>query len=531
VNQLRLIAYLARLGTISRSRNTTLGLLVVLTLSSAALIAGQSLRSGGADDLDRAAIAAGRPDITLWGRRAALEKVSQQPGIARAGSMRPINGIEFETTGSTEFAIATVTPPPGDVVNLLHLISGRIPNDSDADKTSVAVEPGIATLGSSIRLSWLGTTRSYKVIGIVTDFSMCGRPACGVGRVFLNNAGYRQIYGPGDNTDASVSLMLTDPTKVFVADLPGITRNTPWTEVRPKLLAADDVIGTFVAGLGGFLFLGSLLVLFGIISSQMISRSREFAITATVGATSTQIGLAVMLEYLVLTVIASASGWIVGSFAAPLARVAVARSIGWGPVTLQVDQLTGVTIIMTIATILAIGTSVVRTTRRPLVSTLRNDAVAGTPRIDSFRFFGGGVVPCAVSEVASRRTRTVAGVFGIALAVAGIATSLQLRSTINVLSAPENRLGTQWDISAWPVTSATSETFAELIGEVPGQTGSFTSVQFAGKAFPGSISESAIRVNGQGGDVGSTAVNLISGRNMRAREKCCLLPAWHAVPT
>jgi ABC-type lipoprotein release transport system permease subunit len=520
VSWLTRIAYLARVGSQSRSRFATFGLVTILTLSSAALVAGQSLRAGGAKDLDAAATAAQRPDLTVWGREPAIRTLLQQPGIQAAGSLRPINGIEFETTGSQEFAIATVTPPAADTVNRLHVLRGRIPIKGNiGDRQAVAVEPGIAELGSTIRLSWLGTTRAYQVVGIVTDFSLCGRPACGVGRIFLTDDAFDTIYG---TTDTSVSIKLVDPTQPFNVEIPGITRNTPWPEVRSKLLAADDLIGGFVAGLGVFLFLGSLLVLTGVISTQMISRGRQFAITATLGATSKELAIATALEYVGLSVIASFFGWIAGSFAAPLARVAVARSIGWGQVAFHWQQLLAVAAVMSIATVMATGSAIVRATRRPIVRTLRNDAVAGRPRLNSFDLVGGVVGPLAISEISSRRTRTTAGMLGIALAVAGSSTALQLRSTVAALNAPNQRIGAQWDIAAWPVTALSSESFAEVIGPVPGQVASFTIVQFPGKAFAPVASpnqalpskpSTAIRVNVQGGDPTAVAVNVVAGRS------------------
>jgi ABC-type lipoprotein release transport system permease subunit len=521
VSWLTQIAYLARVGSQSRSRLSTFGLLTILTLSSAALVAGQSLRTGGAKDLDAAATAAQRPDLTVWGREPAIRTLLKQPGIQAAGSLRPINGIEFETTGSQEFAIATVTPPPADTVNRLHVLVGRIPTEANnSDSQSVAVEPGIAEMGSTIRLSWLGTTRSYQVVGIVTDFSMCGRPACGVGRIFLTDRAFKTIYG---TTDTSVSIKLVDPTQPFDVEIPGITRNTPWPEVRSKLLAADDLIGGFVAGLGVFLFFGSLLVLTGVISAQMISRSREFAITAALGATSRELAFATALEYVGLSVIASFVGWIAGSFAAPLARVAVARSIGWGQIAFHWQQLLTVAAVMSIATIMATGSRIVRATGRPIVRTLRNDAVAGQPRVNAFHLVGGVVGPLALSEVLSRRTRTAAGILGVALAVAGSSTALQLRSTVTALNAPDQRIGAQWDIAAWPVTAASSESFAQVIGPVPGQVASFTIVQLPGRALlantssnkkvSGQPSTTPIRVHAQGGDPTAVAVNVVAGRS------------------
>jgi ABC-type lipoprotein release transport system permease subunit len=518
MTSVRTLIYLTKIGLGSRTRSSWIGLVSILVISSSTLVIGLGLRTGGREILNAAATRSHRPDFTIWGRPETLQRIHTSPdlrakGVLQQSTLRPVTGAEvIDIHGDALFVLATTIAPLGESVNQLHLIAGRRPSGKTVDAHAILVEPRLAAIGEQIKVRSFAGTIEYVVVGHATDFSMCASQCGGPARMFLPPAAFAQSFGTGNATDQALSFTVRDPatfsTTALRRDMHGFHRTLRWTDVQSGLLAPDDITSGFVLGIGLFLLVSSLVVMFNLISAQMIARQREFSILGTIGATPTQLAIAVTAEHAIFVICATTVGWLMASAGGPVTQSALARTLGSAKMHFDFTLLWNVLLAILFASNLIIVTSIVRGASRPIIDAIRQRAISGTVRAHWVRHLPGSVLPIAISETLSRRLRTTTAIIGVAMAVAGTSTAWQLRHTIGDMAQPSKRIGLLWDISVWSITSTqqTEKLATELAG-TPGVDHMYTSIQ-----FPGKLTGTPIAVHAQGGDPNSVAYNITSGR-------------------
>jgi ABC-type lipoprotein release transport system permease subunit len=500
--------------------------MVVLIISSGALVVGLRLRTGGREVLAATATRSHRPDFTIWGRPEILEQIRTSPelqakGVEQVSSLRPVTGAEvIDVNGDALFVLATTVAPIGELINQVHLIAGRVPTSGK----EILVEPRLGAVGSRIKVrSFLGANE-YVVVGHATDFSMCASQCGGPARMFLPPNAFGQLFGTSfantAGTDQALSFTVRDPatfsTSSLSRDMHGVHRTFRWTDVQSGLLAPDDIASGFVLGIGMFLLVASLIVMFNLISAQMIGRQREFSILGTVGATPTQLAFAVAAEHATFVVVSTIIGWFTASVSGSATQSALARSFGLAAIHFDFMLLRNVMIGILIASNAIIATSIVRGSSRPIIDAIRQRAISGTVRAHWVRHLPGSVLPIAISETLSRRLRTTTAIIGVAMAVAGTSTAWQLRRTIGEMARPSKRIGLLWDISVWSTTSTQqTETMAAELATTPDVDRMYTLIHFTGNLDSGlheAPGQMPITVQAQGGDPRAVAYNITSGR-------------------
>ncbi|TDC89346.1 FtsX-like permease family protein, partial [Actinomadura sp. 7K507] len=160
------------------------------------------------------------------------------------------------------------------------LSSGRAPRA--ADEVVLSRSAGVPA-GGTVRLHAGGTTRPYKVTGLVAG----GGPAA-----FFTTATAAGLYGHPARADALVVLGGKVDEDALRAAAPGLTVATGAARgdaEDPAVAAARPDIVDIAASFGGVAVMTSLVVVGGLIVLSVRERAREFALLRAVGATPRQV--------------------------------------------------------------------------------------------------------------------------------------------------------------------------------------------------------------------------------------------------
>lgn len=249
--------------------------------------------------------------------------------------------------------------------------------------------------------------------------------------------------------------LLTAPgqvTDVFVTAKAGVTQDALLAEVGPQLppdvtvqtgeQAASDLSQQLDEGLG---FLNTFLLIFGLVSlfvsafliyntfSILVAqRTKELALTRAIGATKGQISQSVLIEAVIVAVIATTAGLVLGAVVAWGLRLlfgALGASLPGGglvllPRTLLVAYAIGITITVLSALIPArraasvLPVAAMRTDQTPAPKSLRSRILIGTVLV--LATVGLAVLALALDESNGGRAATLLGLSALAAILAAV---------------------------------------------------------------------------------------------------------------
>ena len=266
------------------------------------------------------------------------------------------------------------------------------------------------------------------------------------GLVWLGRADARGFFAPGEPPMYILNLKLSDPAAAptFVdahrqplsaagtaASHPAILQ--PWQDIRER--SANLVENQRRALLTGawllsFLAVASVAVLVG---GRMADQIRRVGLLKAVGGTPGLVAAVLLAEYVVVALLASAVGLVIGSLTAPLlteASAGLLGSVGAGTVTLStIGMVTAVALAVAVA---ATFVPAVRASRTSTVLALAD--AARPPRRTAWLIAISARLPVplllGLRAAARRPRRTVLCVVSIAITVSGIVAALAAHADI-----------------------------------------------------------------------------------------------------
>ncbi len=272
------------------------------------------------------------------------------------------------------------------------------------------------------------------------------------GLVWLTRADARGFFAPGEPPMYILNLKLSDPAAAptFVdahrqplsaagtaASHPAILQ--PWQDIRER--SANLVENQRRALLTGawllsFLAVASVAVLVG---GRMADQIRRVGLLKAVGGTPGLVAAVLLAEYVVVALLASAVGLVIGSLMAPLlteASAGLLGSVGAGTVTPStIGMVTAVALAVAVA---ATFVPAVRASRTSTVLALAD--AARPPRRSAWLIALSARLPVPLLlgvRIATRRPRrTLLGAASIAITVGGIVAALAAWAHYNTEKAP-----------------------------------------------------------------------------------------------
>ncbi len=514
-----------------------LGLVMVLALAAATVIVGLSVRGGAAGAVETARRAAAAPDLVLWGTTSGLKRVADADIVA-AGPLRAVAAAEvIGPDGGSEFVLVSEVPEPDAVVGRLALRAGRRPGPGE--RIEVVVEPGVAPIGSTLTVRRQGHIARVEVVGIATELSMCGAPTCSPARLFATTEGFQAATGlaatqaqqsRGFHVRSGVDFAAVGD-RLQSANRLGVARVITWPQTRASLLGPDTFLGGFVSGLGAFVLFAALLVTAGVISAQISSRSRELAIIGALGAGPRSVSVALLAELGVLalfsTLLAVPLAWLMTPWTQGLASGVIGRESGLSASIRPVEALIAGAMVF-IGTLTSGALAIRSAVKRPLVDSIRDEVVAGRPRLRWVFRRGGFVIPLGLQDPFTRPLRATIALLGLAVAAAAAFVGLGLDATTSSLLDKATRPSDRRDAVAWPTDDQTPEDLLAVVSASDGvaaaytvraDTATTTRVISTRSEAPEPAETLWFQAFAHGGDARVEPVHMVQGRWLRGNDE------------
>jgi putative ABC transport system permease protein len=398
---------------------------------------------------------------------AEVKQLTDAPGVVRHSGPYPIVETILEANGKTivaeaegrDTAPAAVDQPKSIKGGWVHE-GGVVLEAGFAD--ALGVGPGdqvtlkpVDYSAPSRTLKAGGPGRKFEVAGVAVGAAAppypeqsCLANVCmgdDTGLVWLTRADARGFGPPGEPLMYVLNLKLADPATApaFVAarrqplvegkgsSYPPILQ--PWQDIRER--SANLVENQRRALLTGawllsFLAIASVAVLVG---GRMADQIRRVGLLKAVGGTPGLVAAVLLAEYLVVALLASAAGLVIGSLTAPLITEASAGLLGSaGAQTVTLPEIGMVTAVALAVAVAATLVPAMRASRTSTVLALAD--AARPPRRTAWLIAASARLPVPLLlglRVAARRPRrTVLSVVSIAITVSGLVAALAAHADI-----------------------------------------------------------------------------------------------------
>jgi putative ABC transport system permease protein len=354
-----------------------------------------------------------------------LAKVRALPEVGTAGGT--IGGgddAEAELIGRDGKALATGGAPALGLgydaalpqFSPLNLKSGSWPGGP----SEVVIDAGTAAsekfaVGDPIRVQALGVRRSYRVAGIATfgDVDSLGGATLAVfdmrtAQTVLDKEGVYDAISIAAKEGTSPAQLVAAVQPLLPAQLAVQDSKKQAAEDSKETSEGLSFIRYFLLGFGGIALFVGAFVIFNTLSITVAQRTREFATLRTLGASRRQVLRSVIVEGLVIGLLASAIGMVLGIGIAK-GMNELFKAMGTDlPAAGTVIALRTVVVSMLLGTVITLVASILpalRATRVPPIAAVREGSV-----LPASRFAAHGL-KAAIAVVAASAAAISVGVF------------------------------------------------------------------------------------------------------------------------
>jgi putative ABC transport system permease protein len=324
---------------------------------------------------------------------ATVERASRVEGVDRVEGQLFQSGSLVVDGKAVEprFAPAIVASAVGEPFNPLKVVSGRMPSASG----EIVVNRKLAgdehlTLGRRVGVTTRTGVRDARLVGIVDYGNASSGGATMIVAPLSDVQSWFRLEGRVSEIVASAAPGVEPPTlaRNLRAELPrSLEIKTGAQSAADQAKQINDAIGSFLtpallAFSGAALLVGAFII-FNTFSITVAQRTREFALLRSLGATRAQVLGAVGAEALLLGVLASVTGLLVGvGFARLLAGLFDAAGMGIPRGAMELAPRTIITgfVVGIGVTVLAAVFPAVRATRVAPVAAMREEAATPPPQ-------------------------------------------------------------------------------------------------------------------------------------------------------
>ena len=278
-----------------------------------------------------------------------------------------------------------------------------------------------------------------------------------------------------------MGLRLTDPDSVasFLAQIENllhrdvIASHTDWRDVRESAVFGAQLNFVFLGAFGFFSILASVLVIASSISSTVLSQFRQIGILKAIGFTRAQIVGLYLGQYLVLGLIGTPLGMVLGTALSPLPLRSVAASLStsFKP---PMSALLGVTVLGIVLSIILVATigSAIRGAQANTIKAITIGAESPRKRPSwgvrlAARLGCPMVLLLGLNDISARPFRSSMTSLNLVLGVIGIVFGLALNETLETYEQDPSLLGIVYDAVVTREVS-THRTTQRTLGRAPG---------------------------------------------------------------
>ncbi len=505
-----------------RRLRAMLVLLAVVTLASAAIVAGLSTQQQAGSRWDDAFAESHGAHVTITSaNQAALRRVAADDRVAARSAAYDV-AFGVEVTRGDRLVGETVVLAMGDrdrpTIAEPLLREGRWVRAGAADEAVVdrafALDEGI-DLGERLTVRQGGQAVTVTVVGQAVNLRDTFYPD-GDATVWVDPAGFEPL-APGA-TARTVFLRLKDPgaTEAFVSEVAGAVGTSDWQDTRTDALRAGSIFGTFLRVLGGFVMVAAAVVVAGSVATRVLARRRDIGLLKAVGVTPGQVTAAVVLAHSVVAAAGVVAGWLLGGLLAGKLQLQVAEVLGsagpvFDPLALLITLLV-VEALVVVATVFParragrVPTTIALAPVPPARGHRSRLAAAGE------RLGLGPVAVAGLRDAFAQPARATMTALALAVAVVGVVVTAGFVSTIDSVIGDPAITGEPEEIRVFPDDAASRSAVPRALDAEPGVASWFTET-----GTDAALGEEQFLANAVGGDVAHAGFVVREGRMIQRR--------------
>ena len=396
----------------------------------------------------------------------AVESVDSATGSVADESAAKIldrEGKAIDTQGAPALGFGIDSSPELSHFNPLNLVAGRWPSAGNEVVIDAATADAEAyDVGDTVRVASLAPVRAFRLVGIAqfagvnslgtATFAVFDLPTA---QQLFDRKGEFDGISAAAKEGVSPEQLVRDLRAALPASVKVQTGAQQADDDRAEVAEFTSFIRYFLLAFGGIALFVGAFVIFNSLSITVAQRAREFATLRTIGASRRQVLGSVVLEALVVGILASIVGLLLG-FALAYGIDALFRTLGFD---LPATDMVFATRTILVALLVGIGVTLVaglfpaiRATRVPPLAAVREGATLPRSRFAPFTPFVSVVVVVlslgllayamfADDLATGRRLLAIAlGTVGLFIGV-GLLSPRFVRPLARVVGEPALRLG------------------------------------------------------------------------------------------
>lgn len=413
-----------------------------------------------------------------------VERIESLPGVAQSTGLRYYVTTRADLKGNRVPVSLRAIPLEAPQVNRLLLEEGRhlFPRQVELLASTDLDDLYKLSVGETIGLTRAdGKKVTLPVIGLaynpMWDTYRNDQPPY----IYVSEETFRELYPDESTWGWSMGLRLNDPqaTEKIIEDIETalhgdvIESYTDWHDVKRAAVFGARVNFIFLSAFAFFAILATVLVIASSIGSIVLSQFKQIGILKTLGFTRNQILLLYLAEYLILSLIATPMGLLLGIALSPLPLKSVAASLNTTfqpPLTFPLTAL----VVSVVPSVVVVATlsAAYRGARANIIKSMAVGAEA--PRKKSSRSIrlaarlGLPVVfVLGLNDLFAKPFRSLMTGFNLVLGVMGIVFGLTLNETLGTYRARPALMGIVQDAMVTRRRTSDGKT-RHLLREAPG---------------------------------------------------------------
>lgn len=378
------------------------------------------------------------------------------------------------------------TAPETSTVNRLLVQDGRYlsPHQMEILASKALNDLHRLSVGDAITITrWDGKKVSLPIIGLAYNPTWDTYRNSQPPYLYVSEETLHKLF-PDDSTwDWSIGLRLDDPESVdeMLAQIKALLRPdavasyTDWRDVRESAIFGAQLNFVFLGAFSFFAILATILVIASSISSSVLAQFRQIGILKAIGFTRHQILALYVGQYLILGLIGSPIGLLLGIALSPLPLKSVAASLS---TTLQppINAPLVVLVLSVITGIITIATW--RSARRGAEANIVKAIAIGAEAPHKKPFWGVRLATrfglpitfiLGLNDISARPLRSFMTGLNLTLGVIGAIFGLTLNGTLKTYQADPSLLGIVYDAAVTRETTSDGRT-QSILRRAPGVT-------------------------------------------------------------
>ena len=356
--------------------------------------------TGAGDEISFQGITADQPAVPeeLLARVRSVESVDAATGSVIDETSAKIldrEGKAIDTQGAPSFGFGIDTSPEVARFNALNLVEGRWPEGPD----EVVIDAGTADeqgygVGAKVKVASLRPVREFRVVGLAqySGVNSLGTATFAVFDVptaqrLFDRVGEFDVISAAAKDGVSDQELVRDLREALPASVKVQTGAQQGEEEREEIAEFTSFIRYFLLAFGAIALFVGAFVIFNTLSITVAQRIREFATLRTIGASRRQVLASVVLEALVIGILASIAGLLLG-FALAYGLNELFRALGLDlPTTDMVFATRTVVVALAVGIVVTLVAGLfpaIRATRVPPIAAVREGATLPGSRLAPF---------------------------------------------------------------------------------------------------------------------------------------------------